>query len=139
MFRLESWDAVVAKQLQTDQVYAKAFVEQLLLDGEDPDEVIRVIVRAYGIKELAQRTHLRPQNIARVLREPAKARDNTLNRLVRPFGLQIERQLTFRSAGKARFHKLTADEKATVAQAREARRRGAKTISVAEARRRLLA
>ncbi len=65
----------------------------LLRDGEDPDDVIRHVVRAYGIKELALRVHVQPQNIARILRAPARAKDSTLKRLLRPFGMKVERRL----------------------------------------------
>lgn len=47
--------------------------------------------------------------------------------------------VALRAAAQGRRHKLSADEKAAVQKAREARRQGAKTLSVAEARRRLLA
>ncbi|MGH7443023.1 MAG: hypothetical protein ACREKE_10165 [bacterium] len=93
MFRTHSWNKEVAYQLQTDKKYAKLLVQKLIRDGEDPDDVIRHLVRAYGIKELSEKVHVRPQNIARMLRAPAKAKDVTLNRIVRPFGLKVERQL----------------------------------------------
>lgn len=94
-YRTESWDKEIAYQLQHDKTYARHFVEKLIRDGEDPFEVLRRVVRAYGVKELADRTSLRPQSIARVLRAPEKAKDETLNKMVRPFGVKIRRDLAF--------------------------------------------
>jgi DNA-binding phage protein len=93
MFRTQSWNKEVAYQLHTNKKYAKLLVQKLIRDGENPDDVIRHIVRAYGIKELSQKVHIRPQNIARVLRSPSNATDETLNRIVKPFGVKVERQL----------------------------------------------
>jgi len=93
MFRTHSWNKEVAYQLHTDKKYAKLLVQKLIRDGEDPDDIIRQVVRAYGIKELAEKVHVRPQNIARVLRSPKKAKDETLNKIFKPFGFKIERQL----------------------------------------------
>jgi DNA-binding phage protein len=93
MFRTHSWNKEVAYQLQTDKKYAKLLVQKLIRDGEDPDDVIRHIVRAYGIKELAEKVHVRPQNIARILRSPKNAKDETLNKIVKPFGFKVERHL----------------------------------------------
>ena len=93
MFRTHSWNKEVAYQLHTDKKYAKLLVQKLIRDGEDPDDVIRKVVRAYGIKELAEKVHVKPQNIARVLRSPKNAKDATLNKIFKPFGFRIERQL----------------------------------------------
>lgn len=93
MFRSIRWSEVVAMQLHSNKEYARLFTQKLIEAGEDPDEVIRAIVRAYGIKELADRTKIRPQNIVRILRAPQRAKDSTLNRLVRPFGVKVQRRL----------------------------------------------
>lgn len=93
MYRTHSWNKEVAHQLHTDPKYAKLLVQKLIRDGEDPDDVIRHVVRAYGIKELAEKVHVKPQNIARVLRDPQKAKDETLNKIFKPFGMKVERQL----------------------------------------------
>lgn len=93
MFRTRAWNVEVARQLQKDKAYARLFIQKLLRDGEDPNDVIRHVVRAYGIKELALRVHVQPQNIARILRAPARAKDSTLKRLLQPFGVKVERRL----------------------------------------------
>ena len=93
MYRTHSWNKEVAYQLHTDKKYAKLLVQKLIRDGENPDDVIRHVVRAYGIKELSEKVHLRPQNIARVLKSPKSAKDSTLNKIFMPFGLKVERQL----------------------------------------------
>ena len=93
MFRTHSWSKEVAYQLHTDKKYAKLLVQKLIRDGENPDDVIRHVVRAYGIKELSEKVHVRPQNIARVLKSPKNAKDVTLNKIFKPFGFKVERQL----------------------------------------------
>lgn len=93
--RTQAWEKEITFQLRRDKVYARHFVENLLRDGEDPAEVLRRIVRAYGVKELAERTDLKPQSIVRILRTPEKAKEETLNKLARPFGVKIRRQLAF--------------------------------------------
>jgi DNA-binding phage protein len=94
-FRTEAWDKEIAYQLHHDKAYAHHFVEKLLREGEDPLEVLRRVVRAYGVKELADKTSLKPQSIARVLRAPEKAKEATLNKMVKPFGVKIRRELAF--------------------------------------------
>jgi DNA-binding phage protein len=94
-FRTESWDKEIAYQLQHDKAYAHHFVEKLIRAGEDPLEVLRRVVRAYGVKELADKTSLRPQSIVRVLRAPEKAKEETLNKMIRPFGMKVHRKLAF--------------------------------------------
>lgn len=93
MYRTHDWNKEVAYQLHTDKKYAKLLVAKLIRDGENPDDVIRQVVRAYGIKELAEKVHVKPQNIARVLRAPDKAKEETVNKIFKPFGFKIERQL----------------------------------------------
>ena len=93
MFRTHSWDKEVAQQLHTDRTYAKLLVQKLIRDGENPDDVIRHVVRAYGIKELSKKVRVRPQNIARVLKSPKNAKEETLNKIFKPFGFKVERQL----------------------------------------------
>jgi hypothetical protein len=93
VFRTHSWNKEVAYQLHTDKKYAKRLVQKLIRDGENPDDVIRHVVRAYGIKELSEKVHVRPQNIARILKSPKNAKDETLNKIFKPFGLKVERQL----------------------------------------------
>ena len=93
MFRTHAWNKEVAFQLHTDKKFAKLLVQKLIRDGENPDDVIRQVVRAYGVKELAEKVHVKPQNIARVLRSPKNAKDETLNKIFKPFGFKVERQL----------------------------------------------
>ncbi len=93
MFRTHAWSKEVAYQLHTDKKYAKLLVQKLIRDGENPDYVIRHVVRAYGIKELSEKVHVHPQNIARILRAPAKAKNETLNKIFKPFGFKVEHQI----------------------------------------------
>jgi DNA-binding phage protein len=139
VFRTRSWNHEVARQLHSDPRYAKLFVQKLIRDGEDPEEVIRTVVRAYGLKELAEKVHIRPQNLARVLRAPAKAKDETLNRIVRPFGVKVSRRLAFTAGPEAGSRKpLDKEESRAVQRSRRARAAGARTLTVAQARKRLL-
>jgi hypothetical protein len=94
-FRSESWDKEIAYQLQHDKAYARHFIEKLVKAGEDPDEVLRRVVRAYGVKELSDKTALRPQSIVRLLRAPANAKEETLNKLLKPMGVRVQRALAF--------------------------------------------
>ena len=94
-FRTHSWDLEIAHQLQTDKKYARLFIEELVKDGQDPEEVLRRVVRAYGITELSQRTDLKPQSIVRLLRAPERAKESTLNQLLKPLGVKVRRRLAF--------------------------------------------
>jgi hypothetical protein len=71
-YRTESWDKEIAYQLQHDKVYAKYFVEKLVQEGADPLEVLR-----------------------RVLRASQNAKEETLNKMAKPFGVKIRRELAF--------------------------------------------
>ena len=91
-YRTKNWDEVVAKELR-DKEFARGFFEGMIEDGLDAEEVIRRVVRAYGVKELAQKVHLKPESLARVLREPGRARESTLNKIVKPFGVRMAKRL----------------------------------------------
>src|SRR5690606_17432662 len=86
-YRTRDWNEVLAKDLR-DPEFVKEYVTGLLKDGWSTEDIIRRIVRAYGIKELALRVHLRPESISRVLRDPLKAKEETLKKLTRPFGVK---------------------------------------------------
>jgi hypothetical protein len=92
-YRTRDWNEVLAKDLR-DPEFVKEYVAGLLKDGWSSQDIIRRIVRAYGIKELALRVHLRPESISRVLRDPLKARDKTQKKITRPFGLKARVEIT---------------------------------------------
>ena len=91
-YRTKNWDEVLAKELR-DKEFSRQFFWGLIQDGVEPADVIRRVVRAYGVKELSEKVKLRPESVARVLKDPDKARESTLNILMKPFGVRLSKQL----------------------------------------------
>ncbi|MEM7589615.1 MAG: hypothetical protein AAF320_05620 [Myxococcota bacterium] len=86
--RSRDWDEGLARDLQ-DPVFAREFVLAACEEGIPLQEVLRKVVRLYGVKEFAQQVGIPSSNVLRALHPSHNPTQETLDRLLAPFGLQL--------------------------------------------------
>jgi DNA-binding phage protein len=87
------WNEGLAGDLQ-DREFAREF----LLAAVEEDVLIQAalgkVIRAYGLKEFAAEIDMPSSNLSRALRPSSNVTQQTLNRLLKPFGLRLSIALT---------------------------------------------
>ena len=86
--RAKDWNEGLAKDLQ-DSGFAKKFIQAALDEGLPIQEVIGKVIRAYGIKEFSKRTKISSPNLLRAIDPKHNPTQETINRLLKPFGLRL--------------------------------------------------
>ncbi len=86
--RAKDWNEGLAKDLQ-DSEFARQFIKAALDEGLPIQKVLGKVIRAYGIKEFAKRTNISSPNLLRAIDPRHNPTQETLNRLLRPFGLRL--------------------------------------------------
>ena len=87
--RSVDWNAGLAQDLKNPK-FARGFI-LAALDAEElsPQIVLRKVILAYGLKEFSKRVKMPPSNISRALNPRYNPTVQTLNKLLRPFGLRL--------------------------------------------------
>lgn len=87
--RSVDWNEGLAKDLK-DPKFARGFIMAALEDEAlSPQVVLRKVVLIYGVKEFAKRVKMQPSNLSRALNPKYNPTVETLNRLLKPFGLRL--------------------------------------------------
>lgn len=90
MHRSNSFNERFSKDIRNPR-YARIFILQLLNDKDDPlllEEVLKLIVSKMGTTDFAEFVGERVQNIDKFLKGERFPKRETLNKFLRPFGLE---------------------------------------------------
>ncbi len=97
--RSKDWSEGLARDLR-DPGFARAFLVASLDEGISLQEALGKVIRTMGVKEFASRVDVASSNVLRAIHPRHNPTQETLNRLLRPFGLRLSLALIKESAGK---------------------------------------
>ncbi len=86
--RTRSWDEGLAEDLK-DPDFAREFLLAAVLEEISLQEALAKVIKCYGIKEFAKKINMPSSNLSRALDQRHNPTQETINRLLRPFGLMI--------------------------------------------------
>jgi DNA-binding phage protein len=86
--RSRNWNRGLAEDLR-DVDFARDFLVAALDEGVSVQRALGKVVRAMGIKEFAARVRMASPNVVRAINPRHNPTQETLNRLLRPFGLRL--------------------------------------------------
>jgi len=86
--RSRDWNEGLAKDLR-DSAFAREFLLAALEEGVSIQVALGKVVRAYGVKEFSRRTRFASSNLLRAINSRHNPTQETLNRLLKPFGLMV--------------------------------------------------
>ena len=86
--RSADWNKGLAQDLRRPE-FAQLFIQNALEEGLSIQVVLGAVIRAYGVKEFSVKVVLPSSNILRVLRTKHNPTLESINRLVKPFGLEL--------------------------------------------------
>ena len=101
--RSKEWNTDLAADLQ-DPAFARGFLMAAVDDGVAVQEALGKAIRAMGVKEFARQVRMASPNLLRAINPRHNPTQDTLNRLLGPFGLKlsvapVEESRTGRSSG----------------------------------------
>ena len=86
--RSRDWNTGLATDLQ-DPAFARGFLMAAVDDGVSVQQALGKVIRAMGVKELAGQVRMASPNLLRAINPRHNPTQDTLNRLLRPFGLKL--------------------------------------------------
>jgi probable addiction module antidote protein len=86
--RSRDWNEGLAEDLQ-DPEFARQFLAAAVEQGVPLKVALGKVIRAAGLKEFAQRAGMRSPNVLRAIHPKHNPTQETLERLLKPFGLRI--------------------------------------------------
>jgi probable addiction module antidote protein len=86
--RSKDWNEGLAKDLQ-DAVFAREFLMASIEDGVSVQDALGKVIRAIGVKEFAKKVKMASPNVLRAINPKHNPTQDTLNRLLRAFGLAL--------------------------------------------------
>lgn len=86
--RSSDWNAGLAQDLQ-DAAFAREFLLAASEEGISVQVALGKVVRAMGVREFAAKVHMASPNVLRALNPRHNPTQQTLNRLLKPFGLKL--------------------------------------------------
>jgi len=86
--RSAEWNEGLSADLR-DPDFAKEFILASLEEGLSLQVVLGKVIRAYGVKEFSKKVKIASPNILRAINPGHNATQETLNRLLKPFGLRL--------------------------------------------------
>jgi DNA-binding phage protein len=86
--RRRDWSVGLAEGLRY-QEFAREFLLAAIDEGVPLQAALAKVVRAMGVKEFAAKVHMPSPNLLRTLSPRHKPRQETLNRLLKPFSLKL--------------------------------------------------
>jgi DNA-binding phage protein len=91
--RSKDWNEGLAEDLQ-DREFAREFLLAAVEEDISIQASLSKVIRAYGLKEFAAEIDMPSSNLSRALRPSSNVTQQTLNRLLKPFGLRLIIALT---------------------------------------------
>jgi DNA-binding phage protein len=86
--RSKNWNRGLAEDLR-DPEFAREFLLAAIDDGVSVQRALGKVVRAMGVKEFAAKVRMAGPNVLRAINPRHNPTQDTLNRLLRPFGLRL--------------------------------------------------
>jgi DNA-binding phage protein len=86
--RSEDWNEGLAEDLQ-DPAFAREFLAAAIDEGVPLKTALAKVVRATGVKEFAETVGMPSPNVLRAIHPKHNPTLETLERLLKPFGLRI--------------------------------------------------
>ena len=82
------WNIGLAKDLK-NKTFAQKFIKYSLEEGISLQVVLGKVIRLYGVKEFSQKIKMPAPNVIRAINPKHNPTISTLNRLLKPFALEI--------------------------------------------------
>jgi DNA-binding phage protein len=91
MYRNSSYDEDLAKELR-DLEFAQGFLVDLIegKDGLELEEALRLTIQKMGVVEFCSRAKMSKQNVNSFLKSKRNVKPETLDALLKPFGLKTK-------------------------------------------------
>lgn len=86
--RSREWNEGLSQDLR-DPEFAREFILASMDEGLTIQTALGKVIRAYGIKEFAKKVRMAGPNLVRALDARHNPTQETLNRLLKPFGLRL--------------------------------------------------
>ncbi len=86
--RTRDWDEGLAEDLK-DPIFAREFLLAAVEEEISLQEAIGKVIRCYGVKEFAEQIKMPSSNVSRAIDSRHNPTQETLNKLLLPFGLVI--------------------------------------------------
>lgn len=86
--RTRDWDEGLAEDLK-DPVFAREFLIATTEEEIPLQEALGRVIRCYGIKEFAEKINVPSSNVSRAIDVHHNPTQETLNKLLSPFGLML--------------------------------------------------
>ena len=86
--RSVDWELGLAEDLR-DLDFAHEFIKTGLSEGMSIQEVLGMVVRAFGVTEFAAKAKIPGPNLLRALNPKHNPTMATINKILRPFGLEL--------------------------------------------------
>jgi DNA-binding phage protein len=86
--RSKDWNEGLAADLQ-DAAFARQFLAAAVEDGVPLKTALAKVIRARGVKEFAEQIGMPSPNVLRAIHPKHNPTQETLERLLKPFGLRI--------------------------------------------------
>jgi DNA-binding phage protein len=97
--RSKDWNEGLAADLQ-DPKFAREFLSAAVEDGVPLQAALGKVIRAMGVKEFAEQVEMPSSNLQRAINPRHNPTQETLERLLKPFGLRIGLTVVPRKRGK---------------------------------------
>lgn len=98
--RSENWEIGLAEDLR-DPKFAREFLMASIDEGVALQVALGKVVRAMGVKEFAAKVEMASPNLLRALNPRHNPTQETLARLLRPFGLRLSLAVVGRAKGRS--------------------------------------
>jgi DNA-binding phage protein len=86
--RSEDWNIGLAEDLR-DPEFARGFLAGAMEDGIPLQVVLGKVIRLMGVKEFSEKAGIAPPNVLRAINPRHNPTQETLDRLLKPFGLRL--------------------------------------------------
>lgn len=86
--RSVDWNENLSKKLRNLE-YAQGFILASLNEGINLQQALGKAIKAYGLKEFSQKAKMPSSNISRAINPKHKPSQATLDKLLKPFKLQL--------------------------------------------------
>ncbi len=86
--RSRDWHKGLHEDLR-DPVFAREFLLAAIEDGVSVQQALAQVIRARGVAAFASAVRMAPPNVSRAINARHNPTQETLNRLLRPFGLKL--------------------------------------------------
>ena len=86
--RSRDWNTALAEDLE-DPAFARGFLTAAVDHGVSVQQALGKVIRARGVKEFAGQVPMASPNLLRAINPRHNPTQDTLNRLLKPFGLKL--------------------------------------------------